>query len=87
MRPRGGPWKLSLAIFFFFTWLCVFIVGHCSDQVDMSDYGNEDANFDDDELIMETRWCGSKTLYSMWVLTVLITGKKSINSHYLLLHS
>lgn len=70
MRPRGGPWKLSLVIFFFFIWLCVFIVGHCSDQADI-----QDAELDDDELIIETRWCGSRTLYSMWVVTVLITGE------------
>jgi len=92
LRPRGGPWKLSLIIFVFFIWLCVFIVGHCSDQADMAagddavanDQNDQNdvndgqqANYDD-EFIIATRWCGSRTLYSMWVVTVLITGTLEI---------
>lgn len=73
MRPRGGPWKLSIAICALFTWLSVFIVGHCSDRADKSQYyyANE---IDDDALVIETRWCGSRLLYIMWVASMLITG-------------
>ena len=69
MRPRGGPWKLSIAICVSFTWLSVFIIGHCSDRVDQSLY-----DLDDDTLAIETRWCGSRLLYMMWVISMLITG-------------
>jgi hypothetical protein len=73
MRPRGGPWKLSIAICALFTWLSVFIVGHCSDRVDQSQqyYASE---IDDDTLAIETRWCGSRLLYIMWVASMMITG-------------
>jgi hypothetical protein len=73
MRPRGGPWKLSIAICALFTWLSVFIVGHCSDRVDQSQqyYAGE---IDDDNLVIETRWCGSRLLYIMWVASMMITG-------------
>jgi hypothetical protein len=33
MRPRSCPWKISIVVCLLFTWLSVFIVGHCSDQV------------------------------------------------------
>jgi len=56
MRPRGGPWRLSIGICLLFTWLSVFIIGHCSDQVDQSLYG------DADQVAIQTRWCGSKLL-------------------------
>lgn len=72
MRPRGGPWKLSIVVFFLFTWLSVFVIGHCSDRVDQSLYNQEE--MDDDTLVIETRWCGSKLLYMMWVVSMLITG-------------
>ena len=68
MRPRGGPWRLSIGICLLFTWLSVFIIGHCSDRVDQSLYG------DDDQVAIQTRWCGSKLLYGMWVMSMLITG-------------
>jgi hypothetical protein len=55
-----------------FTWLSVFIVGHCSDQVDEDRYKN--AQIDDDSLAIEVRWCGSRPLYLMWVASMLITG-------------
>jgi hypothetical protein len=64
MRPRGGPWKLSIVICILFTWLSVFIVGHCSVE-DM---------MDDDSLTIDTKWCGSHLLYAMWVMSMLITG-------------
>jgi hypothetical protein len=32
MRPRSGPWKLSIVVCLLFTWLSVFIIGHCSDK-------------------------------------------------------
>jgi len=72
MRPRSFPWKISVLICGSFTWLTVFIVGHCSDQ---GDYNYEDGEqIDDDEVVIATRWCGSRALYFMWVLSVLITG-------------
>eukprot|EP00934_Nitzschia_sp_Nitz4_P005951 Nitzschia sp. Nitz4//scaffold223_size33660//29501//30580//NITZ4_007875-RA/size33660-processed-gene-0.12-mRNA-1//1//CDS//3329542631//5941//frame0 len=72
MRPRCGPWRLSILIFLLFAWLSVFVIGHCSDQVDQSLYDQE--NIDDDTYVIETRWCGSKLLYMMWVVSMLITG-------------
>jgi hypothetical protein len=68
MRPRGGPWKLSMAVCVSFTWLSVFIIGHCSDRIDDSE------PIDDDALAIETRWCGSRMLYLMWVVSMLIMG-------------
>jgi len=80
MRPRSGPWKLSIIIFILFMWLSVFIVGHCYDrgQQEYNSYFNnaDDAylqEVDDDMLLMETRWCGSKPLYFMWLVSVWIT--------------
>ncbi|KAL9188798.1 hypothetical protein ACHAXT_007176 [Thalassiosira profunda] len=80
MRPRSGPWKLSLFVFVLFMWLSVFIVGHCYDR------GRREYNFyydnvddayiqemDDDAVVMETRWCGSKPLYFTWLVSVWIT--------------
>lgn len=74
MRPRSGPWKLSIVICMLFTWLSVFIVGHCSDRVDtdVSQYNQNE--IDDDTLVIETRWCGSRLLYMMWVISMLVTG-------------
>jgi len=73
MRPRSGPWKLSIAICALFTWLSVFIVGHCSDRAQDQSYyyANE---IDDDAFVLDTRWCGSRPLYIMWVASMLITG-------------
>lgn len=73
MRPRGGPWRLSIAVCVLFTWLSVFIIGHCSDRVDQSFYETY-GDIDDDKLAIETRWCGSYALYMMWVVSMLITG-------------
>ena len=74
MRPRSGPWKLSIVICMLFTWLSVFIVGHCSDYVD-SDVSQYNQNeIDDDTLVIETRWCGSRLLYMMWAISMLVTG-------------
>jgi len=72
MRPRGGPWKLSIGICFLFTWLSIFTVSHCSDRIDNTQYQNNE--IDDDALVIETRWCGSRLLYLMWVVSMLITG-------------
>lgn len=97
MRPRGGPWKLSLVIFTLFCWISVFIVGHCSERVQNSqsqqgyksyngnEYGddiyggqyvksNSEKNYDDEAYMLETHWCGKSTLYSMWVLSGVVTG-------------
>lgn len=72
MRPRSCPWKLSIIVCLSFTWLSIFIVGHCSDQVDQSQYRNDE--IDDDGLVIDIRWCGSRPLYLMWVASMLITG-------------
>ena len=104
MRPRSGPWKLSIVVCLCFTWLSVFVIGHCSDkynangtagggggdQVNQYYYGGDDANsanannngnddanqqqIDDDQYNIETKWCGSRLLYWMWVISMLITG-------------
>jgi hypothetical protein len=102
MRPRSGPWKLSIFIFGLFLWLSVFIVGHCYDRGKQYYYnandndGNDNNNnnnnggdgddnnnnavddaylaeVDDDAVLMETRWCGSKLLHFMWMISVAIT--------------
>jgi hypothetical protein len=86
MRPRSCPWKISIVVCLSFTWLSVFIVGHCSDQVASSAaseeasyyYGNGGgtaAAYDDKfEQVLQTRWCGSRPLYLLWVTSMLITG-------------
>jgi hypothetical protein len=77
MRPRSGPWKLSIFISALFLWLSVFIVGHCYDRGQEYNYfGYDDAylqDVDDDTLVMVTRWCGSKLIYFMWFVCVSIT--------------
>ena len=72
MRPRSGPWRLSILICLCFTWLSVFVVGHCSDRV-MEDV-EEFNDIDDDTLLMDIRWCGSRPLYLLWLASMLITG-------------
>ena len=101
MRPRSGPWKLSIVVCLCFTWLSVFVIGHCSDQYNNSNggtmyvggdqvyqyYNNNNNNgngnddqqqqqqqMDDDQYNIETKWCGSRLLYWMWVMSMLITG-------------
>jgi len=74
MRPRSGPWKLSIVVCILFTWLSVFIVGHCSDRVDSDVSQYNQSEIDDDTLVIETRWCGSRLLYLMWVISMLVTG-------------
>jgi len=86
MRPRSCPWKLSIVVTVVFTWLSVFIVGHCSDQTakqhenssnnNYNENNNNNANdyLDDDFYYIETSWCGSRPLYLMWVASMLITG-------------
>ena len=78
MRPRSGPLKLSVLIFAVFLWLSVFIVGHCYDrgQARYHGYDNDDeylAEADDDAFVIETRWCGSRGLYFMWMASVWIS--------------
>jgi hypothetical protein len=72
MRPRSCPWKLSIIVCLLFTWLSVFIVGHCSDRFDQSQHTQ--ADMDDDSFAIEKQWCGSRLLYLMWVASMLITG-------------
>lgn len=113
MRPRSGPWKLSIFIFCLFCWLSVFIVGHCYDMGKrqyMQNMASENGNYnyngggvnddivndgnvnnnnnnnnnamvddayleevEDDAILMDMRWCGSKLLHYMWMLSVAIT--------------
>ena len=78
MRPRSGPWRLSVLVFGAFLWLSVFIVGHCYDrgQERYHAYDNDDAYLaeaDDDQFVIEARWCGSRSLYFMWVGAVWIS--------------
>mmetsp|Transcript_16434 Transcript_16434/g.41219 ORF Transcript_16434/g.41219 Transcript_16434/m.41219 type:complete len:424 (+) Transcript_16434:150-1421(+) len=79
MRPRGGPWRLSIIVCLLFTWLSVFIIGHCSDIYNQEGNNNDDANDDDDpdNLVINEKWCGSRLLYWMWVISMLITGLAS----------
>jgi len=71
MRPRSGPWKLSLVIFSLFMWLSIFVVGYCADMVE---YNGDGGQIDDDALVIDVRWCGSQMLYFMWVVSMIITG-------------
>jgi hypothetical protein len=70
MRPRSCPWKLSILVCIVFTWLSIFIVGYCADQAADSYYAY-DKNADD---LLDTRWCGSRSLYLVWALSMIITG-------------
>jgi hypothetical protein len=77
MRPRSCPWKLSIMVCLLFTWLSIFIVGHCSDQADESAAAaaaNADGVITDDALVIEIRWCGSRLLYIMWATSMMVTG-------------
>ena len=80
MRPRSGPWKLSIFIFCLFLWLSVFIVGHCYDrgqEYSTNYFGHADdaylSEVDDDMMVYQHRWCGSKLIYFMWFVCVSIT--------------
>jgi hypothetical protein len=92
MRPRGGPWKLSIVVCLLFTWLSVFIIGHCSDIYTQNQNSNSNSNnnnnnnnyyadsYDDDNPdnhVINEKWCGSRLLYWMWVMSMLITGLAS----------
>ena len=75
MRPRSCPWKLSIVITVVFTWLSIFIIGHCSDRqsAEIDDAVNSD--YDDDLYYsIEISWCGSRPLYLLWAASMLITG-------------
>jgi len=77
MRPRSRPWQIALILCAAFAWLNVFIVGHCSDRFDWEQYDDDkyqNQQIDDDAVKIETRWCGSRTLYFGWVLSVALTG-------------
>lgn len=76
MRPRSRPWQIALIMFTVLAWLNVFIVGHCADRFDSQNYNDDkyqNVN-DDDAIVIETRWCGSRNLYFTWVLSVALTG-------------
>ena len=74
MRPRSGPWRLSILICLCFTWLSVFVVGHCSDKVLNAELYNAMNAIDDDTVLIDIRWCGSRPYYFMWLASMLITG-------------
>jgi hypothetical protein len=88
MRPRGGPWKLSIVVCLLFTWLSIFVIGHCSDnytqnQASQNNNNNNNNNndnneysysIDDDNFVIDAKWCGSRLLYWLWVISMLITG-------------
>lgn len=78
MRPRSCPWKLSIVVCLLFTWLSIFIVGHCSDQADESATAaaamSAEGIITDDALVIEMRWCGSRLLYMMWATSMIVTG-------------
>lgn len=90
MRPRSCPWRLSIVVTVVFTWLSIFIVGHCSDQTANNNTSTNSNNknnynaaadsssystyFDDDFYYIATSWCGSRPLYLMWVASMMITG-------------
>lgn len=78
MRPRGGPWRLSIIVCLLFTWLSVFVIGHCSDiyNDEANNQFGDDA-YDDDSHVINEKWCGSRLLYWMWVISMLITGLAS----------
>mmetsp|Transcript_23591 Transcript_23591/g.27331 ORF Transcript_23591/g.27331 Transcript_23591/m.27331 type:complete len:475 (-) Transcript_23591:347-1771(-) len=80
MRPRGGPWKLSIVVCLLFTWLSVFVIGHCSDNYIQNQAAQNNNNndysysIDDDNFVIDAKWCGSRLLYWLWVISMLITG-------------
>ena len=74
MQPRSRPWQISLVVCIGMSFMMVYIVGHCADQFEESDYYYYDGDEITDDVIIKTRWCGSRPLYFMWVLSVLITG-------------
>ena len=39
-----------------------------------SSFSIDKNEIDDDTLVIETRWCGSRLLYMMWVISMLVTG-------------
>ena len=76
MRPRSRPWQISLLLVTTLAWLNVFIVGHCADRYEKQYQENSNAYVGDDDLAVqiETRWCGSRNLYFIWVLSVAVTA-------------
>ncbi|GFH55475.1 hypothetical protein CTEN210_11951 [Chaetoceros tenuissimus] len=76
MRPRSRPWQISLVMVTTLAWLNVFIVGHCADRYEKQYQENQGYNVGDDDLAVqiETRWCGSRNLYFIWVLSVAVTA-------------
>eukprot|EP00957_Ditylum_brightwellii_P202075 15328472-Ditylum_brightwellii.AAC.1 len=73
MLPYLGPWTLSIVICFLLIWCIVFVIGHCPNYVELPHYNVNEDEIDDDALLIETRWCGSKMLYFMWLVILLIT--------------
>ncbi len=76
MRQRSGPWRLSVFVLVTFACLCIFVAGHCYDR-GARDYYLDGVvgdtylmNVDDDDLVVETRRCGSRPLYFVWYMSV-----------------
>ena len=75
MRPRSCPWKLSIVITVVFTWLSIFIIGHCSDRQAAEKDDAVNGYYDDDlYYYIEMSWCGSRPLYLLWATSMMITG-------------
>lgn len=74
MRPRSGPWKLSIVICILFASLSVYTVRHCADQAETNGNGQNGDDQVNDELEFVTRWCNSRGLYFVWVVNMLVTG-------------
>lgn len=77
MRPRGGPWRLSIVVCLLFTWLSVFVIGYCANNGNSNNNNsNNDYSYaiDDDSFVIDAKWCGSRLLYLLWVISMLITG-------------
>lgn len=77
MRPRSRPWQIALILCGVFAWLNVFIVGHCADRFENDGddgYYNANQQANDDGQNIDAKWCGSQTLYFVWVLSVALTG-------------
>jgi len=82
MRPRSCPWRLSIVVCLLFTFLSVFIIGHCSDRAELDSEYAEDLEMDDDVTVNEAldvidadgQWCGSFALKLLWGVSMIITG-------------
>ena len=83
MRPRSGPWKLSIVVCLLFTWLSIFVIGHCSDKAaeqydgfynynaNYNNNGNDDANNADGQG-QQYRYVDTNDIDLKWCGSVLL---------------